>query len=324
MDERVERSFVSTGHLPREDVVRSLVDEAHRLYRQNTDGAVSSVYPALERAQPDLFGIAVANVAGVVYATGDAEVEFAIMSVSKPFVFAVICEAIGAEAAREKLGTNATGYPFNSIEAVERSADGRTNPMVNPGAIAATSLAPGATAEQKWAFLHDGLSAFAGRVLAVNEDVYASASATNHRNRDLAALVAQRGNLYSSPAEATDLYTRQCSLNVTATDLAVMGATLANGGVNPRTSQRVVDAEVCHHTLAVMATSGLYETSGDWLWDVGLPGKSGIGGGIVTVSPGKGGLGTFAPRLDVAGNSVKGQFAARHLSRALGLDLFAS
>jgi glutaminase len=324
MGERTERPFVSTGHLPREEVVRSLVDEAHRLFKLNADGAVSSVYPALERVRPDLFGIAVANVAGVVYATGDAEAEFAIMSVSKPFVFAVICQAIGAEEARQKLGTNGTGLPFNSMEAVERSPDGRTNPMVNSGAIAATSLAPGATAKDKWTFLHDGLSAFAGRELAIIEDVYASASATNHRNRDLASLAHRRGVLYSKPTEAVDLYTRQCSLGVTAVDLAVMGATLANGGINPHTSTRVVDAEVCHHTLAVMATSGLYETSGDWLWDVGLPGKSGIGGGIVTVSPGKGGLGTFAPRLDAAGNSVKGQLAARLLSRSLGLDLVAS
>jgi glutaminase len=132
------------------------------------------------------------------------------------------------------------------------------------------------------------------------------------------------GAIYSDPAEATDLYTRQCCLNVSATDLAVMGATLADGGVNPLTKERVIDRAVCRHTLAVMTTAGLYETSGDWLYDVGLPGKSGIGGGIVTVSPGKGGLGTFAPLLDDAGNSVKGQHAARFLSEQLGLDLFAS
>ena len=154
MGEGIERPFVSTGHLPREEMVRSLVDEAHRLFKLNTDGAVSSVYPALEQVQPDLFGIAVANVGGAVYASGDAQHEHAIMSVSKPFVFALVCQAIGAETARGKLGVNGTGLPFNSIEAVERSADGRTNPMVNPGAIAATSLAPGATAEDKWSFLH--------------------------------------------------------------------------------------------------------------------------------------------------------------------------
>jgi glutaminase len=196
--------------------------------------------------------------------------------------------------------------------------------MVNSGAIAATSLVPGEAAEDKWLAIHDGLSSFAGRELSLNEDVYASAAKTNQQNRTIAVLLDGLGRIYCDPATATDLYTMQCSLNVSGTDLAVMGATLADGGVNPLTKQRVIDAEACRHTLAVMTTAGLYETSGDWLFDVGLRGKSGIGGGIVTVSPGKGGLGTFAPPLDAAGNSVKGQLAARFLSRRLGLDLFAS
>jgi glutaminase len=219
---------------------------------------------------------------------------------------------------------NATGLQFDSLTAVERSADGRTNPMVNSGAIAATSLAPGATAAEKWQFLVSGLSRFAGRTLSLDHEVYGSASETNKRNREIARLLERRRRIYFDPAEATDLYTRQSSLGVTARDLAAMGATLADGGVNPLTRERVVDAAACRYTLAVMTTAGLYETSGDWLYEVGLPGKSGIGGGIVTVSPGKGGLGTFAPPLDDAGNSVKGQLVARFLARRLGLDLFAS
>ena len=158
----------------------------------------------------------------------------------------------------------------------------------------------------------------------MNEEVYASATATNFCNQSIACLLQTYDRIYMDPAEATDLYTRQCSLNVSARDLAVMGATLADGGVNPLTRERLVDPIVCHYTLAVMATAGLYETSGDWLYDIGLPGKSGIGGGIVTVSPGKGGLGTFAPPLDTAGNSVKGQLVAKFLSQRLGLDLFVS
>jgi len=310
--------YVSTGHLPDAELVRSLVAEAHARYRSNADGRNSDVYPALAAAPSGLFGICVAGTNGAVLAVGDAEAEFAIMSVSKPFVFALVCEALGPEQARERLGANATGLPFNSLEAIERSGDGRTNPMVNPGAIAATSLLPG------WDAIHGGLSGFAGRVLSVNEEVYRSASETNHRNRTIAELLARFDRIYADPVEAIDLYTRQCSLNVTATDLAVMGATLADGGVNPVTKERVIDQDVCRYTLAVMTTAGLYETSGDWLYDVGLPGKSGIGGGIVTVSPGKGGLGTFAPPLDEAGNSVKGQLVARFLSGRLGLDLFAS
>jgi glutaminase len=196
--------------------------------------------------------------------------------------------------------------------------------MVNAGAIAATSLARGDGSDAKWRFIHEGLSRFAGRELSVDERVYASASETNHVNRGIANLLAGRRRVYCDPAEALDLYTRQSALTVTATDLAVMGATLADGGMNPRTRQRVVDAAACHAALAVMATAGLYETSGDWLYDVGMPGKSGIGGGIVTISPGKGGLGTFAPPLDSAGNSVRGQLVARSLSRRLGLSLFLS
>jgi glutaminase len=196
--------------------------------------------------------------------------------------------------------------------------------MVNSGAIATTSLVPGATTAERWEFIRAGISRFAARPLSLDHEIYASASATNHRNRELTRLLAERGRLYAQPDESLDLYTRQSSLRVSARDLAVMGATLADGGVNPVTGVRVVDPATCRHTLAVMASAGLYETSGDWLYDVGLPGKSGIGGGIVTVSPGKGGLGTFAPLLDEAGNSVKGQLVAEFLAERLGLDLFAS
>ena len=231
---------------------------------------------------------------------------------------------LGDEEARQKLGVNATGFPFDSVAAVERSADGRSNPMVNAGALAAVSLVPGGSSAAKWLFLRERLSAFAGRDLALSDEVYASASATNHRNRAIADFLASRGRIYSDPAEAVDLYTRQSCLLTSVEDLAVMSATLADGGVNPVTELRVVTPAVCQHALAVMATAGMYETSGDWLFDVGVPGKSGIGGGIVAVSPGKGGLGTFSPLLDRAGNSVRGQLAARHLSRTLGLSLFAS
>ncbi len=316
--------FVSTGHLPTPEMVQALVAEAHALFKSNTEGENSQVYPALARAGRSLFGVCVAGTSGKIYAAGDADHEFSIMSVSKPFVFALVCQEIGPDQAREKLGANATGMPFNSLAAVERSSDGRTNPMVNAGAIATTSLVPGADANAKWQFIYDGLSRFAGRKLALNEEVYVSASETNYRNQGIARLLQSFGRIYFDPAEATDLYTKQCSLNVSARDLAVMGATLADGGVNPLTKERVIDASICHYALAVMATAGLYETSGDWLYEIGLPGKSGIGGGIVTVSPGKGGLGTFAPPLDGAGNSVKGQLVAKLLSQRLGMDLFVS
>ncbi|WP_092054619.1 glutaminase A [Planctomicrobium piriforme] len=316
--------FVSTGHLPPDERVSELIAEAHARFKSNTDGQNSAVYPALERVPSELFGICVVGTSGNVYSAGDAEAEFTIMSVSKPFVFALVCELLGSSTVRDKIGANATGLAFNSLAAIEQGSQGRTNPMVNAGAIATTSLAPGATPEDKWKFIYDGLSRFAGRELPMNEEVLESARATNFRNQSIARLLQSFGRIYMDPAEATDLYTRQCSLNVSARDLAVMGATLADGGVNPLTKERVVDPAVCHYALAVMATAGLYETSGDWLFDIGLPGKSGIGGGIVTVSPGKGGIGTFAPPLDAAGNSVKGQLVARFLSQQLGMDLFVS
>ncbi|QOZ33835.1 glutaminase A [Bradyrhizobium sp. CCBAU 53421] len=321
--EQAERPFISTGHLPDPEMVQELVSQAHLRFKSNSEGCNSQVYPALARVPSELFGVCVAGTGGPVHGAGDIDYEFSIMSVSKPFVFALVCEAIGPEEARARLGANATGLPFNSLAAIEHGA-GRTNPMVNAGAIATTSLVPGSSPEEQWQFIHDGLSRFAGRKLSLNEEVYASASETNFRNRSIARLLESYDRIYCDAKQATDLYTRQCSLNVSARDLAVMGATLADGGVNPVTRQRVVDAAVCHYALAVMVTAGLYETSGDWLYDIGLPGKSGIGGGIVAVAPGKGGFGTFAPLLDAAGNSVRGQLAAKFLSQRLGMDLFVS
>jgi glutaminase len=317
-------SYISTGRLPSGEAVKRLVMEAHERFRSVDQGQVSQVYPALARVPSDLFGICVVGTDGSVFQVGDAEHAFPVMSVSKPFVFALVCDLIGATGARERLGVNATGHAFNSLAGIERNPDGRTNPMVNAGAIATTSLAPGGNTDAKWRFIHEGLSRFAGRELALNEEVYASASKTNFRNRSIAWMLESVGRIYCDPAEAVDLYTRQCSLNVSAKDLAVMGATLADGGFNPVTREQVVHPDVCHYALAVMLTAGLYETSGDWLYEIGLPGKSGIGGGIVTVSPGKGGLGTFAPPLDEAGNSVRGQLAAQFLSQRLGLDLLVS
>jgi glutaminase len=316
--------FVSTGSLPRAEDVERLVAEAHERYRGHDGGQLSQVYPALGRVSAGLFGVCVASTTGATVGAGDVDVPFTIMSVAKPFVFALVCDLVGAELAAERVGVNATGLSFNALEAIERGADGRTNPMVNPGAIATTSLVPGDGTDDRWRRIAEGLSRFAGRRLELDDEVYGSASATNLRNRELVAALDRHGRIAGDPAAALDLYTRQSSLRVTARDLSLMGATLADGGVHPATGVRVVSAEACRSALVVMATAGLYETTGDWLYDIGLPAKSGIGGGIVTVSPGKGGLGTFAPLLDDAGNSVRGQLAARFLSRRLGLDLFRS
>ncbi len=316
--------FVSSGRLPPTGAVRAVLDETYRRFAPVVDGTLSDVYPVLSRADPSAFGLCVVGVDGTVIRSGDAEVRFPIMSVAKPFVFALVASILGIEEVRGRVGVNATGLAFNSATAVERDPSGRTNPMVNPGAIATTSLVPGATVEKRWHMVHDTLSRFAGRALEVDEETLESALATNHRNRALANMLVAAGALQGDPAAAVEVYTRQSCLSVTAVDLAAMGATLADGGTQPLTGESVVDAEVAHATLAVMTIAGLYETSGDWLFDVGMPGKSGIGGGIVTVSPGKGALGTYAPPLDAAGNSVRGGLAARHLARRLGLDVLAS
>jgi glutaminase len=315
---------VSTGQLPTDDDVQQLIDQTHRDLLAVKGGAVSAVYPALASVGGDLFGVCVVGTRGRQFVAGDVDEPFALMSVAKPFTLALVVEALGSKVVQRDIGVDATGRPFDSVDAVVESADGRTNPMVNAGAIATSALIPGRDAEDRWLHLLDGLSRFAGRQLNLDEDTYASASATNVRNREITSALQERGRISGDLHEALDRYTRQSCLRVTARDLAVMGATLADGGVNPITHEAVVTPDTARFVLAVMATAGLYTGSGQWLCEVGLPAKSGIGGGIVTVAPGKGGMGTYSPRLDTHGNSVRGGLAARRLSEELGLDLFAS
>ena len=287
-------------------------------------GSVSDVYPALGRVSPALYGVCVAAVDGRVLAVGDAEVGFTIMSVAKPFIFALVCDVLGPDELQRCVGVNATGLPFNSLEAVEQ-ADGRADePDGQPRSDRDRELRTRCHRRREVAVPPRRASRFAGRPLTSTTKCLAPRPPRTTATASSRRLLGRRGGLGCDPADAVGVYTRQSCLSVTARDLAVMGATLADGGVNPVTRERIVAPDTCRHALAVMTTAGLYETSGDWLYGVGLPGKSGIGGGIVTVSPGKGGLGTFSPPLDAAGNSVRGQLAARFLSRRLGLDLFGS
>lgn len=322
--ESAVRAHVSTGQLPDGGTVGAMLIRAHELFADVDAGAVADYIPALGSASPDLFGLAVAGVDGTILASGDSEHAYSIQSVSKPFVFALVCEALGHATVRDLLGANATGLPFDSVMAIELAGDRLTNPMVNAGAIATTSLAPGADATAKWEFIAAGLSAFAGRPLEVDQDVLESELATNGRNVAVARLLDGYGRMYFDPEESTTIYTRQCALSVTTIDLAVMGATLADGGVNPVTGRRVVSADTCRRTLALMLTAGLYEQSGEWLYEIGLPAKSGVSGAIVTIAPGKGGLVAFSPPLDESGNSVRGQRATKYLSELLGLNILAS
>ena len=316
--------WISIGRLPSEAVVQELVAEAHRRFSRVEEGELAGYIPALAAANPAHFGLAVASTEAQLFEVGDAQVPFSIQSISKPFLYALVCEAIGEREAREKLGVNSTGLPFNSVQAVERADDGLSNPMVNAGAIAATSLAPGDTLEAKWTFIQQGFSRFAGRSLQLDEGVYASELATNRRNLGIANLLEEQACIWFDPEASTDLYTRQCSLSVTTHDLALMAATLANGGRQPQSGEQVIAPRIAQLVLAVMVTAGLYETSGDWIYDIGLPGKSGVSGGMITVAPGKGGLATYSPPLDRSGNSVRGQLTAAFLSERLGLHLLAS
>ena len=324
LEEEHDTSHVSTGRLPSSNTVQALVEEAYALYRGNDDGQNATHYPALATVPRHLFGLCIAEVGGRLFAAGDTDYPFAIMSVAKPFTFALVCEAIGAETARRKLGINATGLPFNSIMAVELHPQRLTNPMVNSGALAVISLVPGDTAEAKWEFIRHGLSRFAGRPLTIDETMYTSASSSNYRNRAIARLLYDYKRLYFDPEATTDVYTRQSSLAVTARDLAVMAATLANGGVNPLSGERVIAPLECEHALAVMTTAGMYENSGDWLFDVGLPGKSGVGGGILVVAPGKASIAVWSPGLDKAGNSHLGRIALEELTRKMNWSIFGS
>lgn len=314
----------ATGALPSWNDVESLVRTAYERNRLVDDGTVADYIPVLAEADPAAFGVAVVEADGSVHDAGDTEQTFSIQSISKAFVAALVCQELGHELMLERVGVNNTGLPFNSVMAIELNEGHPLNPMVNAGAIATTALVPGADADAQWAFLVGGLSRFAGRPLELDQVVYDSEAATNQRNQAIGRLLESYGRLDRDPLETVDVYTKQCALLVTAHDLAVMGATLADGGVNPVTGEQVVSAEVCRDTLAVLAASGLYERSGEWLFEIGLPGKSGVAGGIVTVAPGKAGIGTYSPRLDSAGNSVRGQRATAYLSRSLGLNIFAS
>lgn len=315
--------LVSTGALPGTGEIELLLAQAFARYAGTREGDVADYIPVLGAADPDWFGLSLTTADGRSHSLGDSGLEFSIQSISKAFVYALVCDALGHEVVHERVGVNNTGLPFNSVVALELNDGSPMNPMVNAGAIATTALVHNDPAA-RWDAIQRGLSAFAGRELAVDEEVFGSEMLTNQRNRAIANLLASYGRVDPDPLEVVETYTKQCSLSVSAADLSVMGATLADGGVNPITGRRVVSAQAARDTLAVLASCGMYERSGEWLFEIGLPAKSGVSGGILAVAPGKGALAAFSPPLDAAGNSVRGQRVCAFLSRALGLNLFAS
>lgn len=298
--------------------IKTVLQGAYNKYKDLQEGANADYIPALAEVDPDLFGIALITVDGEVYTIGDVTTEVSIQSISKVFTMARVIQDSGPDAIAANMGVDATGQVFNSIVAVEQYQGSEMNAMVNPGAITATSMVQGENGEAQWANIINTYSDFAGRDLAVLEDIYESEAATNQRNQAIGMLMYAYGHIKENPLEATDIYTRQCSVGVNAKDLANMAATLANGGVNPVTEKPVIDAEHIPEILAVMATAGLYDDSGKWLYKTGLPAKSGVGGGILAVSPGKFGIAVISPPLDAAGNSVRAQKAIADISNVLG------
>jgi len=303
--------------------IQAAIEEAYGRYRTLQEGKNADYIPALAEVSSAFFGIAVAGKEAKVYEVGDSKELFSIQSISKVFTAALVMQESGDSKIEDSVGVDATGQVFNSINAVEQYRGKEMNPFVNPGAIATVGNVKGSSPDEIWAKILQIHSDFAGRQLEVNQPVYKSESDTNHRNRAISALMSAYERFPMDPVVAVDLYTRQCSINVSAHDLAVMGATLAFGGKNPVTGKQVIDRSHVPGLLAIMATAGMYDDSGKWLFRTGLPTKSGVGGGLVAVAPGKFGIGTFAPPLDGAGNSVRGQRAITDIVRALNANPYA-
>jgi glutaminase len=303
---------------------QAIVDKVHAKYQSLQEGANADYIPILTETPSDLFGVVIVTREGAVYAAGDVDYKFSIQSVSKPFTAALVMSQQGTEVLRDKIGVEPTGLAFNSKMAVEIYDDRSVNPLVNAGAIAAVSLVQASSEEERWKLVHQNLNDFAGEPLTVLDKVYESEYSTAFGNRAIANNLYNYGRLYSEPEEALRVYTLACSTGVDTLELGMMGATLANHGVNPRTGKQVMPAKDVPELLAIMATAGFYDESGDWMYDAGLPAKTGVGGGIVAVVPGKFAIATFSPRLNEAGNSVRGLHAIRDIAGELGVGVYGA
>jgi glutaminase len=308
---------------PRREVVASVVQEAYDKFKTENRGKNADYIPYLAQVDSKLFGIAIVTTDNQVITMGDVKYSFSIQSISKVYTLALAMEALGADKVFERIGSEPTGRPFNSPVAVVDMPTHTGNPLVNAGAIATTSLISGKDADGKWNKILDFYSRAAGEKLSLIDEVYKSEAATNTGNKALSMLLAKYDRIYSDPFESVDIYTKQCSVGVNATQLARMGATLANNGINPTTGEQVIKAEDVPEILATMTMAGLYDGSGGWAWRVGLPAKSGVGGGIVAIIPGKGAIAVFAPPLDEAGNSVKAQEVIDYVSDKLHYNLYS-
>jgi glutaminase len=308
---------------PRDEQVKAIVNEAYNMFKSDTSGKNADYIPYLAKVDSKLFGIAVVTTDNRSYTLGDINYSFSIQSISKVFSLALAMEELGVDKVFERIGNEPTGRPFNSVVAVVDMPTHTGNALVNAGAIATVSLISGQSADEKWNKILAFYGKAAGEKLSLIDEVYKSEAATNQGNRALAALLLKYDRIYADPLESVDVYTKQCSVGVNVKQLAQMGATLANNGVNPVTGDKVIKADDVPEILSAMTMAGLYDGSGGWAWHVGLPAKSGVGGGILAVVPGKGAIAVFAPPLDEAGNSVKAQKVISYVAQKLALNLFS-
>ena len=308
---------------PRREVVAAVIQEAYDKFKDDKNGKNADYIPYLAQVDSKLFGIAIVTTDNQVLTKGDVNYSFSIQSISKVYTLALAMDALGPDKVFEKIGSEPTGRPFNSPVAVVDMPSHTGNPFVNAGAIATTSLIAGKDVDDKWNTILEFYSRVAGEKLTLIDEVYKSEAATNIGNKALSMLLAKYDRIYADPFESVDIYTKQCSVGVNATQLARMGATLANNGINPATGEQVIKAEAIPHILSTMTEAGLYDGSGGWAWRVGLPAKSGVGGGIVAIVPGKGAIAVFAPPLDEAGNSVKAQKVIEYVANKLNYNLYS-
>jgi len=315
-------SSLSAAQLSKERIDQVL-KEAYTKYKGDMGGKNANYIKALDIVDSNLFGITIVDSKGNVYEAGDTTEVVSIQSISKVFTAALVMSEKGSKFVQEKIGVNATGAAFNSIIAIEQHGGSASNPFVNAGAIQSTSWISAKDSNERWAKISANMSAYAGRNLTLNKPVYKSEVNDNKRNQAISKMLDAYGRMGSDPLEATTVYTKQCSLNVSSHDLAVMASTIANHGVNPVTKTRVIAAKYTPKIMAVMATAGLYDNAGDWLYDTGAPAKSGVGGGIIAVIPGEFGIAVVSPPLDTYGNSVRAQLAIKYIIKELGLNPYA-
>jgi len=303
--------------------INKVLKEAYTKYKGDMGGKNADYIKALDIVNPKIFGITIVDKKGNIYETGETKELVSIQSISKVFTAALVMSEKGSKFVQEKIGVNATGAAFNSIMAIEQHGGSALNPFVNAGAIQSTSWVKAKNSDERWKKISANMSAYAGRTLTLNKPVYNSEVNDNKRNQAISKLLDAYGRMGSDPLEATTVYTKQCSLNVSSHDLAVMASTLANHGVNPVTKSRVISAKYTPKIMAIMATAGLYDNAGDWLYDTGAPAKSGVGGGIIAIIPGEFGIAVVSPPLDSYGNSVRAQLAIKYIIQELGLNPYA-